>query len=429
MSHAQSIANALNQDCFCITLDRDALHISLLEESANSLSAEMMQERPHLFSNTAMFMSGSMRDEMLRTVHAIEATVCLPQYRARVQSWAPASAQAAFASPGPVAAACPLGVFMGYDFHLSAEGPRLIEINTNAGGAFLNAVLASAQRACCKEVELCMQTRVTPSHFDTQFLKMFQHEWLLQGRAGLPARVAIVDDQPEAQYLYPEFRLAQQFFQRHGMEAVIVDAAALTYEGGRLLANGAAIDMVYNRVVDFALELPEHAALLQAWQADAVVLTPNPAVHALLADKRNLALLSDRELLAGWGVSSADLQALGNVLRTELVTPDNATNLWARRKKLFFKPVAGYGGKAVYRGEKLTRGVWEDIARGGYVAQEYAPPSERMIKIDGHCEARKADIRLYVYNGEVLLTAARLYQGQTTNFRTPGGGFAPVYTL
>jgi hypothetical protein len=24
---------------------------------------------------------------------------------------------------------------------------------------------------------------------------------------------------------------------------------------------------------------------------------------------------------------------------------------------------------------------------------------------------------------------ARLYQGQTTNFRTPGGGFAPVFTV
>jgi hypothetical protein len=27
------------------------------------------------------------------------------------------------------------------------------------------------------------------------------------------------------------------------------------------------------------------------------------------------------------------------------------------------------------------------------------------------------------------LIAARLWQGQTTNFRTPGGGFAPVLTV
>jgi hypothetical protein len=41
--------------------------------------------------------------------------------------------------------------------------------------------------------------------------------------------------------------------------------------------------------------------------------------------------------------------------------------------------------------------------------------------------ALKFDLRNYVYDGEVQWVAARLYQGQTTNFRTPGGGFAPVY--
>ncbi len=41
----------------------------------------------------------------------------------------------------------------------------------------------------------------------------------------------------------------------------------------------------------------------------------------------------------------------------------------------------------------------------------------------------KVDLRNYVYRGRVQLIAARLYQGQTTNFRTPGGGFAPVLTV
>ena len=38
-----------------------------------------------------------------------------------------------------------------------------------------------------------------------------------------------------------------------------------------------------------------------------------------------------------------------------------------------------------------------------------------------------ADIRAFVYQGAVQMFVARLYQGQTTNFRTPGGGFAPVF--
>jgi len=44
-------------------------------------------------------------------------------------------------------------------------------------------------------------------------------------------------------------------------------------------------------------------------------------------------------------------------------------------------------------------------------------------------EQLKFDLRNYTYAGEVQWIAARTYQGQTTNFRTPGGGFAPVYAL
>jgi hypothetical protein len=96
---------------------------------------------------------------------------------------------------------------------------------------------------------------------------------------------------------------------------------------------------------------------------------------------------------------------------------------------LFFKPAGGHGSKAVYRGDKVTKRVWSEIVRGGYVAQAFAPPSERMIRLDGIAEPRKMDVRLYTYDGQILLTAARLYQGQATNFRTLGGGFAPVFVI
>jgi hypothetical protein len=49
--------------------------------------------------------------------------------------------------------------------------------------------------------------------------------------------------------------------------------------------------------------------------------------------------------------------------------------------------------------------------------------------LDGAPAERKTDIRLYVYDGEILLTAARLYRGQATNFRMPGSGFAPVFVI
>jgi hypothetical protein len=54
---------------------------------------------------------------------------------------------------------------------------------------------------------------------------------------------------------------------------------------------------------------------------------------------------------------------------------------------------------------------------------------ERVIGSQENSGLLKSDIRSYVYAGTVQWTAARLYQGQTTNFRTPSGGFAPVYSL
>jgi hypothetical protein len=36
------------------------------------------------------------------------------------------------------------------------------------------------------------------------------------------------------------------------------------------------------------------------------------------------------------------------------------------------------------------------------------------------------DVRTFAYGREPFMRMARVYRGQTTNFRTPGGGFAPV---
>ena len=108
-------------------------------------------------------------------------------------------------------------------------------------------------------------------------------------------------------------------------------------------------------------------------------------------------------------------------------SPEQAERFWAERKRWFFKPPAGFGGRAAYRGDKLTKRVFEEILHGGYIAQEIVPPSEHVVAVGDGEQRMKVDIRCYVYDGRIQLVAARLYQGQTTNFRTPGGGFAPVF--
>lgn len=315
---------------------------------------------------------------------------------------------------------------MGYDFHLGEDGPSLIEINTNAGGAFLNAALGRAQVTCCGNA-----IEYSSAHYSFEDLafNMFLAEWARQGRGGRPRTIAIVDDTPEQQFLYPEFILTREALKQRGVPSVIVDASRLHYGGKALTYEGEDIDLVYNRLTDFALEKPEHLALKQAYEEGSVVLTPNPHNHALLADKRNMTVLSDSDRLESWGAAGERLARLQAVPPTVLVTPENASDLWGRRKTLFFKPSRGHGSKAVYRGDKLTKRVWSEVLKEKYVAQYLVRPSERLVMVDGSPEMRKIDVRLYTYQLRTLIGAARVYQGQTTNLSTPGGGFAPLFIV
>lgn len=357
---------------------------------------------PHLFSGVPLFVSQAHYEQMRAVIDAVERVVYLPGWEAS----APEAAR---------------GVFYGYDFHLNASGAHLIEINTNAGGGFLNALLLASQQTLASPG---VQTAAVD--LPAAFVSMFRAEWrALHGDTPLET-VAIVDEQPDQQYLYPEFLLAQRWLEAAGIRTFITDPAALQLRDERLTLADQRIDLVYNRLTDFALQ--QHSVLHEAWQRVRVLVTPSPAHYTRYADKRQLVRLSDTENLRQLGATPADITILQTgVPETRLVSQADAEQWWAARKQWFFKPVTGYGSKGSYSGAKLTKRVFEEILQGGYIAQRLAPPGERVV---AHAHeppaALKYDVRCYVYAGRIQLAAARLYQGQTTNFRTPGGGFAAV---
>lgn len=409
-----------NKWCRCVTMEDKLLQDALARQGASFGAAELAASHPNLFSKVAVFVTDETERAMRAVVEAVERVVALPSYRELALSEAHPHARTESQARG---------AFLGFDFHLSDGGPQLIEINTNPGGGLLNAVLRRAQRACCPPVADALGID-GGEHASAQLIAMFRAEHQL-ARPGQPLRrVAIVDDDPKEQYLYPELLLYQRLFQSVGIEASITDARALEVRDGALLADGNAVDLVYNRTTDFELIEPAHGALAQAYGEQLAVVTPHPRAYALYADKRRLVTLSDGAALRALGVSAEDVALLTrHVPRTVRVSPAERERFWAERKQWFFKPEQGYGSKAAYRGDKLTKATFERLLGERYVAQRIVPPSARVLEVDGVDRTLKLDVRCFAYDSVVQLMCARLYDGQTTNFRTAGGGFAPVYVV
>lgn len=407
-----------NESCDCSHIDTATVRLSLAGRLVDlAPTSGSPQVDPNLFSQSPIFLSKRHLVDMTALIETIEKITQTPEYFKLLTE---GNEDLPLSNKGPK------GLFMGYDFHINEKGPHLIEINTNAGGAFLLASAYDANSNCCNVGKTTVDTHYSQK-FARQFVEMVHAEWQHQGLNRPLRSVAIVDEHPQEQYLNLEFELAQTILEQSGIKAIIADPTEFEMVEDMLAINGQIIDFVYNRLVDFDLSQPQNAVLRQAYENDSAVISPNPRHHFLRADKRNLHILSSQQDQNILNLSDEELHVLRLLPETVLLTPNNAEQLWADRKNWFFKPVAGHGSKAVYRGAKLTKKTWKYITSNTYVAQKVVQPDVTHAKIDGETASFKFDIRLFTYGGEVMMAGARLYRGQTTNFRTHGGGLAPVY--
>jgi hypothetical protein len=303
------------------------------------------------------------------------------------------------------------GILSSYDFHLIGDIPKLIEINTNAGGLFLNYKLLQLAKPCCGN------TKVQDiSNFEEKIVNMFRREFALKsgGKEEL-LTVAIMDENIQEQFLYPEILICKEILEKNEIQTFMVDSKDIEVKINTAYYKDVKIDLIYNRNTDFYFEKLDNKKFLEVLENTSTVISPSPQDHLVFANKKNLVALSQNINLS-------------NIIpSTVLVTKENEKDLWSNKKKYFFKPLNSYGGKGSYNGKGLTLKVWEDILKSDYIAQEIVLPSIKKVMIESEKEIFKFDIRAYTYSGEILLLVARTYQGQTTNFRTKGGGFMPIF--
>jgi hypothetical protein len=291
------------------------------------------------------------------------------------------------------------GVCMSYDFHISSEKKlELIEINTNASFLALGLQLYEF-----------LKLPNTASDFDEKKLvEMFLAENKLN--TSKPLELTILDQSPEKQRLYLEFLIYQSIFNKHSIPTTIADIGEIE----KLKKSS----LVYNRYTDFYLKDEGSSAIKELFNQSQIQLSPNPYEYFLLADK---------ERFIDWHKQN-EIAKPASLLPTYDLGLVEKEKVWSERKQLFFKPKNAYGGKQAYRGASMSQKIFDEVTNSHFIAQKMSAAPEIEVEFNKNNLKFKYDLRCYAYKDQLQLIIARLYQGQTTNLKTEGGGFACIIT-
>ncbi len=234
----------------------------------------------------------------------------------------------------------------------------------------------------------------------------------------------------------PEFEMFQAFFEAGGIKTSICDPRALEFRNMRLYANGAAVDLVYRRVLTSELlaKHDETHALTDAYLAGAVCVI-NSFRAKLMHKKISLALLSDPHYERLY--TPAQRAAIRrHVPWTRRVTPELGEGISRRRERLVLKPNDEYGGKGVILGWAVSQSEWDaavSVATAqSYVVQEAAeiPTVSFPIALD---RIRFLDLMVdldpYLFEGRTRGFMTRVSAAALLNVTSGAGSLVPTFVI
>lgn len=369
----------------------------------------------HLVSPLEIRLSQSIFKQCQAAIQALHAVSRRPAYRELLE-----------AQPGiSDVSSHHESVLMAYDFHTDEEGnASLVEINTNASGFMFSSLMQMVHSG---------DDSISGFAPLDDLKRSFERDMEL-ARGDRPQtgslHVAITDEDIPQQKMYSEFLMYRDWFRQLGWTAEFCEPPQFEVREQKLFTpSGTAVDLVYNRLTDFYLESPENSILAEAYRSEIACITPNPREYWLLADKQRLIQFTQKEFLESIGASAEECAAIRRVLipTYEVTDFESHNEIWQQRRSLFFKPKRSHGGKSVYRGESVSRKVFERLMSEDILIQRFTP-AQRVPHDDDRSVLNnwKFDLRFYVYADRIQLWAARIYQGQVTNFASPLGGFTNV---
>lgn len=268
-------------------------------------------------------------------------------------------------------------------------------------------------------------------------------EW--SGRRELPV-IGILDwaEVPT----WSEFLLYQAYFESVGIRCVVADVRECELVGGRLVAAGTPIDLIYKRVLIHELieRMGTEHPIVSAVISGAVCMA-NPFRCKILHKKASLAVLSDERNAAMF--SKRELKAIGEHIPWTRVVEERNTTFggepidllpWMadHKDQLVLKPNDDYGGAGIVLGWEVDGSVWSDavgkaIAEPFIVQERIGLPSETFPSwVDGSLvfADRIVDTAPFIFRGayaDGCLT--RVSTATLVNVTAGGGSTVPTFVV
>ena len=280
------------------------------------------------------------------------------------------------------------------------------------------------------------------------------------GGAAAPPRMVITDFRGVP--TWSEFEILAERFTQRGVPTVIADPRELEIAGGRLIAAGAPVDLVYRRALinDLVARPDDTRVLVQAYR-DRLACVANTlrckiphkkSFFAVLTDEAHAHRFSPDERAAikahvPWTRVVAER-------RTTMPPPpglrqtgssgaeaDLVTFVRDGRERLVLKPTDDFGGHGVTLGWEADAATWESALQGAlaappgtWIVQERIPirrepfpivegPPHRVTTRD-----MLVDCAPYLFRGKVSGFLTRLSSSGLANV-TSGGGQVPVFRV
>lgn len=329
------------------------------------------------------------------------------------------------------------------DAFLTPDGPRFIEVNSDAPAGFgYSDRSARVFRELPVFREFARQVPVSYLRSGDRLVAAVVNVWQGRGGRGAPA-IAIMDWSDVKTRADQE--ILREVFVAQGFDCFLADPRGAELRGGRLWAEGKRVDIVYRRAVlkELVAREDEVRPFLEAYRGGVAVFVNSLRCH-LSEDKAFFALMTDESQ----GLLSDDERRFVSDIvpwtrkleerRTERNgrTLDLLPYVIENREGLVLKPAHGYGGQSVFVGDETEPGAWEAAVREGlgaaWIVQErVAIPEEAFPVFEGgrlSLEPLKVNANPFYVAGAEVGAVTRASRSSVINV-SAGGGSLPTFII